>query len=143
MRGYYGIGIYQPKTIMNMGTLWRSAHSFDANFIFTIGRRYKKQPSDTVKAWRHIPLYNYQTFEEFHNAIPYDCRLVCIEIDDRAKDLKDFKHPERCIYLLGAEDNGIPPKYLKGNQVVKINSKRCLNVASTGSIVMYDRQVKN
>lgn len=142
MRGYYGIGIYNTKTESNVGTLWRSAYNFGANFIFTIGKRYKKQSSDTVKACRHIPLYEYLTYEDFKSNIPNGCQIVCIEISEKAKDLKDFKHPERCIYLLGAEDYGIPEKYLTGNQVVKINSKMCLNVASTGSIVMYDRQVK-
>jgi len=144
MRGYYGIGIYNAKTETNMGTLWRSAYNFGADFIYTIGRRYKRQSSDTVKAYRHIPLFNFIDWQDFKNHIPYDCPLVCIEIDNRAKDLKDFIHPERCIYVLGAEDNGIPQKYLKTNQVIQINgSQYCLNVASAGSIIMYDRYVKS
>lgn len=49
-RGYFGIGIYNPKTETNMGTLWRSAYNFGADFIFTIGMRYKKMGSDTAKA---------------------------------------------------------------------------------------------
>jgi len=140
MRGYYGIGIYNPKTTTNMGTLWRSAYSFGANFIFTIGRRYKKQPSDVRKAYRHIPLYNYTNWEDFKDHIPYDCQLVCIEIDNRAIDLKNFTHPQRAIYVLGAEDYGIPEEYLKGNSKVQITSgKYCLNVATAGSIVMWHR----
>lgn len=34
---YFAIGIYHPKTEMNMGTLWRSAYQLGASYIFTIG----------------------------------------------------------------------------------------------------------
>ena len=143
MRGYFGIGVYHPKTETNVGTLWRSAYVFGASFIFVIGRRYRKQASDTVKAPRHIPLYEYQTWSEFKNNIPRDCKLICVEIDYRANNLKDFHHPERCIYVLGAEDNGIPKEYLKGNQIVQIcGAIQCLNVAVAGSIIIYDRSIK-
>lgn len=109
-RGYWGIGVYNIKTETNLGILWRSAYNFGASFIFTIGKRYKKQPSDTTKAYKHIPLYEYPTFEDFYKHIPKHCSLVCVEQTDNAKSLKDFKHPERAIYLLGAEDYGLPEK---------------------------------
>jgi tRNA (guanosine-2'-O-)-methyltransferase len=79
-RGYFGIGIYQGKTSANLGTLWRSADVFSAHFIFTIGRKYKRQSSDTTKAFRKIPLYNYVDFETFYANMPYDCPLVGVEI---------------------------------------------------------------
>lgn len=40
-RGYFGIGIYHTKNVLNVGTLWRSAHNFGASFIFTVGMRYR------------------------------------------------------------------------------------------------------
>jgi tRNA G18 (ribose-2'-O)-methylase SpoU len=139
-RGYFGIGVYKPKTATNIGTLFRSAHSFGADFIFVIGARYKKQPSDTTKAFLHLPLYEYDTWQDFKNHIPHSCQIVCVELDERAKDLKTFSHPERCIYVLGAEDNGIPKEYLKTHQIIQINGgKYCLNVAVAGSIILYDR----
>lgn len=69
MRGYYGIGVYHPKTSANIGTLWREAYLYGADFIFTIGRRYKKQSSDTTKTIRHLPLWEFKTFEEFKKAV--------------------------------------------------------------------------
>ena len=71
-RGYYGIGIQDVKSAENVGTLWRSAFIFGASFIFTIGNRYKRQASDTTQAWRHIPLYNYETINDFYKMMPYD-----------------------------------------------------------------------
>jgi len=144
MRGYFAIGIYHPKTSTNMGTLWRSAYIFGASFIFTIGRRYQKQASDTVKAYRHIPLYNFLDFQDFHKFLPYDCQIVCVEIADNSIALHKFNHPERAIYLLGAEDEGIPKEILKNYQIIQIISDLpfCLNVAVAGSIVMHDRFIK-
>ena len=138
-RGYFGIGVYHTKTEINVGTLWRSAQNFGADFIFTIGRRYKAQSSDTLKTSRYIPLYNYPTYEDFKKHIPYNCQVVCIEQSDESVDLKEYKHLERCIYLLGAEDHGLPKKIMKDKEVVHISSPMCLNVAVAGSIVMYDR----
>lgn len=142
-RGYYGIGIYNGKNTANLGSLWRTAANFGADFIFTVGRRYQKQCSDTTKAYRHIPLYTYENYDDFVKHIPYDCRLVAIELDDEAKSLKNYSHPERCIYLLGAEDHGIPQSILqKCKDIIMIDSDRCMNVAVTGGIVMYDRLMK-
>lgn len=141
MRGYFGIGIFAPKNEVNIGTLWRSAYIFGAAFIFTIGRRYKAQASDTVAAPRHIPLLNYLTYEDFMEHEPSNCQIICVENNEGAAPLAGFRHPERAVYLLGAEDNGLPAKILERHQSIIIESERpfSLNVATAGTIVMYDR----
>lgn len=143
MRGYFGIGIYRTKTEINVGTLWRSAHNFGAGFIFTIGKRYRQQASDTTKAWRSTPLHHYESFEEFNRHIPYDCRVVAIEQSERSVNVSAFRHPERAIYLLGAEDHGLPDEIQeKCKLVIHIDTPMCLNVATAGAIIMYDRSIK-
>jgi tRNA G18 (ribose-2'-O)-methylase SpoU len=143
VRGYFGIGIQNVKTEMNVGTLWRSASIMGASFIFTIGRRYKKQASDTMASWRHIPLYNYETFEEFYKSLPYDCQLVGVELDETSVPVMQFKHPERCIYLLGAEDIGLSKEAIeKCHKIVQLPGDYCMNVSVAGSIIMYDRNLK-
>lgn len=144
MRGYFGIGIERSKSEVNVGTLWRSAYNLGASFIFTIGRRYPKQASDTTQSWRHIPLLEYSNVEDFRNHIPFDCIPIAIELTSDAKSIRDFKHPERAVYILGPEDGSIS-KALQDicKTVICIESKYCLNVAVAGSIIMYDRQVKN
>ncbi len=142
-RGYFGIGIENTKTKANIGTLWRSAYGLGASFIFVIGNRYKKQASDTVKAMRHIPMYHYDTFEEFYSTMPKDCLLVGVELDEKSRTLESYGHPERAIYLLGAEDSGLSKRALeKCHSLVQFESKHCLNVSVAGSILMYDRQAK-
>ena len=143
-RGFFGIGIQHTKTEQNIGTLWRSASIMGASFIFTIGKRYKKQASDTMHSWRHIPLYNYETFDEFYKAMPYDCQLVGIELDDKSEPIETFKHPERCIYLLGAEDNGLTKEAIdKCHKIVQLPGDYCMNVSVAGSIMMYDKILKS
>lgn len=143
-RGYWGIGIYNGKNTSNIGTLWRSAAIMGADFIFTIGRRYQKQCSDTMKTHRHIPLFHYENADDFFKHVPYDCPVVAVELDENSIPLESYHHPERCIYLLGAEDNGIPAAVLdRCKETVQIIGDYCYNVAVAGSIVMYDRTVKN
>lgn len=142
-RGYFAVGIYATKNILNVGTLWRSAANLGAAYVFTIGRRYAHQSSDTIKAWRHLPMFDYATFLDFCAHRPKDCMLIGVEQTADATELPAFTHPERAIYLLGAEDNGLPRNIIEHCQrVVQIPSERCMNVAVAGSIVMYDRIAK-
>lgn len=145
MRGFFGIGVYLPMNGVNIGTLWRSAHVFGASFIFTVGKRYKKQHSDTMATPRHVPLYNYLTYQDFKDNIPNGTRLVCVENQGATSYLHHFVHPQQAVYLLGAEDEGLPKKILDKNMVIQIKSPLdfCLNVATAGSIVMYDRFIKH
>jgi tRNA G18 (ribose-2'-O)-methylase SpoU len=140
MRGYFEIGVYRPKTETNIGTLWRSAYQLGAAGIFTIGRRYVRQSSDTTVAWRHVPLRQYETFGDFASAIPLGCEIVGVEMG--GKPLADFAHPERAVYLLGAEDTGLPPEILaQCNRLVSLESVNTpsFNVAVAGSVVAYSR----
>ncbi len=142
-RGYFAIGVYNPKAKENIGTLWRSAFAFGASYIFTIGKRYQKQPGDTTCAWKHIPLFDYESLDLFCQHSPKDCCLVGIEIVDGARPLPTIVHPERAIYLLGPEDGSLPPEVLERCQIItRIDTRFCLNVAVAGSIVMYDRNIK-
>lgn len=142
--GYFGIGVFNMKNPLNYGTLFRTAQVFGADFIFLIGKRFKAQVSDTMKSYKHIPLYEYETFEEFEKNKPLGCQLIGIEMSDGAKDLVTFTHPKQAIYLLGAEDNGIPKDYLKKcDKLIKIPfGIISLNVSVTGSIILYDRLSK-
>jgi tRNA G18 (ribose-2'-O)-methylase SpoU len=139
-RGYCGIGIEHTKEYQNVGTLFRSAFIFEADFIFTVGRRYQKQHSDTVKSYKHLPLFHFDCLEDLYRHLPYGCQLVGIELDERAYPLKNFIHPERACYLLGAEDHGLTKKALEMcHSIIQLPGRTCLNVSVAGSIVLYDR----
>ena len=142
-RGFFGIGIINGKDYKNIGTLWRTANIFDADFIFTIGKRYKHQKSDTMQTPKHVPMFHFDTFEDFVQSKPKHTRLIGVELDERAKPLTSFGHFERAIYLLGAEDKGIPKNILNQCDVVlQLPGDFCMNVSTAGSIVLYDRYFK-
>lgn len=142
-RGYFEIGIVNGKDKLNIGTLWRSAYQLGAAGIFTIGTRYTHQPSDTTKAYRHIPLRHYESFADFLTAKPEGVPIMGIEMG--GTPLSTVAHPETAIYLLGAEDTGLPDwiqTYC--NHIISLEAinQQSYNVAVAGTIVMYDRVFK-
>lgn len=138
--GYYGIGCLNMKTSMNYGSLFRTAQVFGADFVFLIGARFKKQPSDTMKSWRHMPCWTFDDFEDFNSHRPYACPLIGVELDEKAKPIHTFVHPKSAMYLLGAEDNGLTRQAITACQyIVQLPGERSLNVAVAGSIVLFDR----
>lgn len=147
-RGYFGIGVYLPKAPENLGLLWRSAHAFGASWVFTIGKRWPKAGdrkiarTDTTDAARHLPWIQHETFDDFWRVIPSGAALIAVETDGSAA-LPAFQHPIRAVYLLGAEDRGLPRDVLdRCRSSVTIPSAYCLNVATAASVAMYDRAAK-
>ena len=137
---FFGIGIYQPKTTHNIGTLWRSAHILGAQFIFIVGGKYNGQTSDTQKTWSRIPFYKYDDFEHMYNSLPHATQLVGAELCENSTPIRNFVHPLRAAYLLGAEDNGLPAKVLERcHKLVQLPGDSSLNVSVSGSILMFDR----
>lgn len=140
-RYFFGIGVYDPKYPVNVGSLMRSAYMYDASYTFTIGNRYKRERSDTPKTNHHIPNFTYKDFDDFWAHIPNNVDIVGVEMDERARPLTNFTWPKRPLILMGAEDIGIPKKYLdKCRYVVQIPTirKYSLNVSCAASIAMYD-----
>jgi len=142
-RGFYAIGIEGAKKTVNIGTLWRSANILGASYIFTVGRRYQRQPSDTMESWRHMPLMHFSDIPDMLVHLPHDCGLVGVEITEDASALWSYKHPTRAVYLLGAEDYGLSTEALAAcHHVVVLPGERSMNVSAAGTVVMYDRLAK-
>ena len=142
-RGYFGVACYRPKTTDNIGTLWRSAHVFGASFLAIIGGRYHRQPGDTTKATRHVPLLTFDCFESFRLAMPSESSLIAVELVDGARNIVGYTHAEQAVYLLGPEDGSLPADVVKAcDSRVIIPGAFCLNLAVAGSIVLYDRIAK-
>lgn len=144
-RGFCGIAIYAPKHYENVGSIYRTARAFGVSIIYQIGRRYKVQKSDTGKAFRSIPFIELSTWAEFLAAKPRDTVLIGCELTARSHSLGTYVHPERSLYVLGAEDFGLQENILRDcHHVVKIPSLtvESLNVSVAGSIILWDRFTK-
>jgi tRNA G18 (ribose-2'-O)-methylase SpoU len=87
---YFSIGICNYKHECNIGTLFRSAYAFNANFVFTIGRKYKVQASDTCNTIKQIPYFHYLDSQDFIKHLPKGCEPICIEIKEGAPTLEQF-----------------------------------------------------
>ncbi len=139
-RGYFAIGVERISKSLNLGNLMRSAHGFGASFTFTVGAVYgaEEASADTSKGARHLPHYNWPGGDQM--VLPQGCRLIGVELIDGAIDLPVFRHPIQAAYILGPEKGSLSPEILaRCDQVVKIPTSFCINVAMAGAIVMYDR----
>lgn len=143
MRGYFAIGIDHGKTAANFGTLLRSADLLGAAFVFTVGKRFPQQASDTFKSWRRVPVFEFKDIDDLVAHLPYSCPLIGVELDPRAIPIEGFSHPERACYILGAEDHGLSEQQRKRcHALIQLPGERSMNVSAAGTVVMYDRLLK-
>ena len=139
-RGYFGVGVEGLSKPMNAGNLFRTAHAFGASFVFTIAaeQKVKKVRSDTSVVPRNLPWYEYDSLDDMK--LPAKCKIVGVELLDDAIDLPSFHHPVNAAYILGRERGSLSPQMQeKCDYFIRIPTKFCLNVATAGAIVLYDR----
>lgn len=140
MRGYAAVGLDHVKNRLNVGSTLRSCYNYGTAFLATSGSRYRRAPTDTQKAYRHMPLLQ---VDDLRDIIPYDCVPVAVDLVPDAIPLHAYKHPERAIYIFGAEDNTLGKRVLSWcRDVIYIPTTHCLNLAVTVGTVLYDRQAK-
>lgn len=140
MRGYAAIGLYMPKTEPNVGGALRAAYCYGAAMVAIQGQRFKKFSTDTMKAWRHVPVVE---VNDLIAAIPFGCIPVCVELTENARPLETFVHPERAFYIFGPEDGSIPRVLTDKYLTVKAPTRFCMNLAATVNVVLYDRAAKS
>ncbi len=79
---------------------------------------------------------------------PAKTTFVVVEDVEQGDSLEEFEHPKNATYIFGREAQGISSEHLGGNphtvhcRLVKINTKKSLNLGVCASIVMYDRHTK-
>ena len=142
VRGYFGIGVEGASKPMNFGNLSRTAYGFGASFVFTVAanRRVAAPPSDTPKSQDHMPWYEFESAHKM--SLPKGCRVIGVELTDDASELVSFRHPTRAAYVLGPEQGSLSPQMMEQCEfIVKIPTRFCLNVATAGAIIMYDRML--
>jgi len=140
MKGFAAIGLDHPKDVHNVGAVLRAAGCFDAALVAVAGERYKRVGSDTLAAYRHLPLLQ---VADLHDVIPFDCVPVAVELDPRAQSLATYTHPARAFYVFGAEDATLGARVLGWcRDVVYVPTAHCLNLAAVVNVVLYDRAVK-
>ncbi|TAL04914.1 MAG: TrmH family RNA methyltransferase [Rhodospirillaceae bacterium] len=141
MRGYFGIGVEGINKPFNVGNLFRTAHAFDASFVFTVAATYRRGEvgqSDTSDALANLPFYAFPSVADL--LLPKGCALVGVELLDGAVELPSFTHPRCAAYVLGPERSSLSPALVaRCDHLLRIPTRFCLNVGIAGALVMYDR----
>jgi tRNA G18 (ribose-2'-O)-methylase SpoU len=143
LRGYFGVGAERVSKAMNLGAVLRTAHAFDASFVFTVGAPHSMKEvrlSDTSKTQNHLPLYVWETLDDMR--LPKGCTLVGVELDPQAVDLPTFRHPLNAAYVLGPEKGDLSDGMKERcSHLVKIPTRFCVNLSVAAALVMYDRML--
>ena len=98
-KGYACIGLFNPKSPENVGSVMRAAGCYGVNSVFYTGKRYdlaKSFHTDTTKNHLDIPLIGVQ---DLRNIIPLDCVPVAVDLVEGAKSILNYKHPPRAFYI--------------------------------------------
>ena len=139
-RGYVCVGLQAPKTAANVGSVVRACGNFGVSALFISEFKYKHAPTDSMKTSRHLPIIQLDQVEAVDL---FDCRLVAVELVDYARPLPDYIHPERAMYLFGSEDGSLDDEALeRADDIVFVPTSRCMNLAATVHVVLYDRMMK-
>lgn len=144
MRGYAALGLVNPKTRANVGSVLRAAGCYDAAMVAISGSRpdyyMGRLATDTQKAYRHIPTLR---VDDLFSVIPYDCVPVAVDLLPNARSLVEFNHPERAFYIFGPEDGTLGKAITdRCKHAVQVPTKFCMNLAATVNVVLYDRLAK-
>ncbi|MDP4598693.1 MAG: RNA methyltransferase [Pseudomonadales bacterium] len=138
------IGLVNPKSPANIGSVMRAAGCFGAAGVFYTGTRFERAArfnTDTKDISSRIPL---NAASDLLDVAPADCKIVCIELVEGAISLADFQHPHAAFYIFGPEDGTISQQLIDhADAVVYIPTTGCLNLAATVNIVLYDRSAKS
>ena len=138
------IGLINPKTPANVGSVLRAAGCFGVEAVFYTGERYERAAqfnTDTKSVNRNLPLHH---VANPCDSIPAHAKLVCVELAEGAIPLPAFQHPDNAVYLFGPEDGTLEQNLIdRADAVVYVPTIGCLNLAATVNVVLYDRLAKS
>jgi tRNA(Leu) C34 or U34 (ribose-2'-O)-methylase TrmL len=140
-KGFASIGLYNPKNVINVGHVLRSAFNYDVSTVIIEGFRDIKASTDTMKSYRHIPVIRTNSLKD---SVPYQAVPVAIELCNDARDLRTFIHPPSAFYIFGPEDGSLGEKVLSFCPLkIMVPTKGCMNLAACVNVVLYDRFLKS
>jgi len=142
------IGLVNPKSPENVGSVMRAAGNFRVGGVFFTGERYNKaiscKPNSanlSRKVGQNIPLSGVDSLME---NIPDEMKVVCVEFAENAIPLPEYEHPENAFYIFGPEDGSLGQQVInRADAVVYVPTVGCMNLAATVNVVLYDRLVKS
>ncbi len=137
------IGLINPKSPSNVGSVMRAAGCYQADAVFYTGQRYARAAkfnTDTKSINKKIPLTG---IENIIAAKTAQMKVVCVDLVEGAIPLPEYQHPEQALYILGPEDGSIEQSIIdQADDVVYVPTIGCMNLAATTNVLLYDRMAK-
>jgi tRNA(Leu) C34 or U34 (ribose-2'-O)-methylase TrmL len=138
-----GIGLINPKSPTNVGSVMRAAGCFQVDAVFYTGDRYARAArfnTDTRDVSQRIPL---TAVTSLLDAAADGVQLVCVELVEGATPLPAFEHPQQALYVFGPEDGTIDQALVdQADAVVYVPTIGCMNLAASVNVLLYDRLAK-
>ena len=142
------IGLINPKSPDNVGSVMRAAGNFRVDSVFYTGKRYPRAlmrnpdlPDMSRKASQNVPLSEVASMID---KVPVDMDIVCVELAENAIPLPVYEHPQNAFYIFGPEDGTISQDIIdRADAVVYVPTIGCMNLAATVNVVLYDRLTKS
>lgn len=135
------IAIENIEHDFNIGSIVRTANSFNVSKVHIIGRK-KYNRRGAMCTDKYLEIIHHPTIEDFLKT-QADRELVAIENNTpRAKELHSKEFAKNTTLIFGSENNGITPELLgKAHDVRFIESfgsTRSVNVGAAAAIAMYE-----
>jgi len=142
------IGLINPKSPDNVGSVMRAAGNFRVDSVFYTGQRYpraiQRKPRSvdmSRKVSQNIPLSKVSCLLK---NIPDDMKIVCVEFAENAMAITTYQHPEKAFYIFGPEDGSISQDIIdKADAVIYVPTVGCMNLGASVNVVLYDRTAKS
>lgn len=135
------IAIENVEHDFNIGTIVRSANSFNVKKVHIIGKK-KYNRRGAMCTDKYLEIIHHASIEDFLDN-QGGRELVAIENNTpRAKPLHDKKFNQNTTLIFGSENNGITPELLEKAHDVRyiesFGSTRSVNVGVAAGIAMYE-----
>jgi len=141
------IAAWQIINPENIGNLIRLADNVGAEQVFILGEDFQLRRSSIRKtaglSFNHVQL-SFISIEAFFNHINPDYQLLAVETCTDSTNIFTEKLPEKIIFMLGNERNGLPEEILRrcsGKVHIPMTGKcRSMNVSHALSVALFEWQ---
>jgi tRNA(Leu) C34 or U34 (ribose-2'-O)-methylase TrmL len=142
------VALVDPKFPHNVGAAVRAASCYGVRQVWFSGDRVQLLGARGYRLPREERMRGYQEVEVrqsdgFFDAFERDVVPVAVEVRAGSESLIDFDHPERALYVFGAEDGSLGRAVLRHcHRFVIIPTRHCTNLSAAVYTMLYDRHAK-
>jgi tRNA(Leu) C34 or U34 (ribose-2'-O)-methylase TrmL len=142
------VALVDPKFPHNVGAAVRAASCYGIGQVWFSGDRVQLVGARGYRLPREERMRGYQEVElrhsdAFFEAFDRDVVPVAVEVRPGSESLIDFEHPERALYVFGAEDGTLGKAVLRHcHRFVIIPTRHCTNLSAAVYTALYDRHAK-